>query len=76
MAADDVAPIPVAFIIFADRHCADERQMPEGQARLFRPGVELLLDLREVALRCRGLRDIEAGVAQTGATSFVATKAS
>ena len=40
--------------------------MPIGQAGLFRPGVELLLDLREVAFRCRRLGHIEAGVAQTG----------
>src|SRR5258708_40047600 len=61
-----IAAVPVALIIFADRHGADERHVPVGQAGLFRPGVELLLDLGEVALRCRRRRNIEAGVAQTG----------
>src|SRR6202046_4025130 len=61
-----IAAIPVALIILADRHGADERQMPIGQAGLLRPGVELLLELGEVALRCRRRGNIEAGVAQTG----------
>ena len=40
-----IAAIPVAFIILADRHGADERQVAVGQAGLFRPGVELLLNI-------------------------------
>src|SRR3984885_1054909 len=66
LTADDVAAIPVALIILADRHGADERQMPVGQAEFFRPGVELFLHLGEVAFRSRRLRNVEAGAAQTG----------
>src|SRR3984885_961141 len=64
LTGDDVGAVAVALIILADRHCADERQMSVGQAGFFRPGVELRLDLGEVAFR-RRRRNIEAGVAQT-----------
>src|SRR5271168_3917021 len=60
-----IAAIPVALVILADRKRADYGEMPVGQAGLVRPGVELLLDLQEVALRCRRRRDVEPSVAQT-----------
>src|SRR3984957_9074904 len=66
LTADDGAAIPVALIILADRHGADDRQMPVGQAGFFRPGVELFLDLGEVAFRSWRLRNVESGAAQTG----------
>src|SRR5271154_5781973 len=58
--------VPVALIILADGKGADCREMPEGETRFFRPGVELLLDELKVALGGRRLRNIEAGVAQAG----------
>jgi hypothetical protein len=39
------------FVIFAHREGADAREVDIGQAGLFRPGVELRLNIGEVALR-------------------------
>src|SRR3546814_4779471 len=52
------------IVILADRHGADARDVDEGQAALFRPGIELLLNFLAVALRSRVLGDLHAGVAQ------------
>src|SRR5204863_446352 len=46
------------------RFGADARQMGERQPGLLRPGVELVLNLQQVLLRARALRDVQSGVAQ------------
>src|SRR5262249_28312515 len=57
------SPIPLSVVVLPDRHRANPGEVHIGQARLLRPGVELPLHFREIALRFHLLGHIETGIA-------------